>query len=182
MSTDTFWETPLWDPQFCQEIIETAQLQPGKQASVQYKGTRSEQKSVRVCTGYGLQPHEHPNITNPLIEKIAENPWQFKLYADSHILSSVDVINYKPGDFFTTHTDWGGTTNDRKISVTVQLSSPDEYKDGSVLIYDGPEPWELNKEQGVATFFPSWTLHEVKPLTEGERWALVCFFCGPAFT
>ena len=179
MSTDTFRRISLWDPEFCHEIIKIGSLEPAKEARLQEQG---EKAAIRSATGYGLDPHKHPNIAIPLVNEAVSNPWGFKLYADSHVLSSLDVIKYTPGDHYKSHTDWGGSVGDRKISATIQLSSPDEYEGGDLLLYDGPEPWTVDKKQGTATFFPSWTLHEVKPITEGERWALVCFFCGPAFT
>ena len=48
-----------------------------------------------------------------------------------------------------------------------------------VNLYDGPEsPWPCHKGQGVATVFPSWTLHEVTPLISGERYAVVAWVLG----
>ena len=177
MSTETFHQIDLWDAEFCQEIIETAQLEAPKEARLQDRGKKLD---IRSATGYGLDPHEHPNIAIPLVNEAVSNPWGFKLYANDSILSSVDVIQYRPGDY-RSHTDWGGTVGDRKISLTVQLSPSNNYKGGNVVLYDGPDPWIVDPTQGTATFFPSWTLHEAKPVMKGERWALVCFFCGPPY-
>ena len=178
MSTETFQQVDLWEANFCQTIIETALLTTPKEARLQDQGKKVE---IRSATGYGLDPHEHPNIAIPLINEAVSNPWGFKLHADSHILSSLDIVHYKAGDYYRPHTDWGGTVGDRKVSLTVQLSPRSDYKGGNVVLYDGPDPWVLDSTQGSATFFPSWTLHEAKPVMKGERWALVCFFCGPPY-
>ncbi len=178
MSTETFHQIDLWDDDSCQEIIKIALLEPAKEARLQDVGKKT---TIRSATGYGIDPHKHPNIAIPLVNEAVSNPWGFKLYADDYILSSLDVIKYLPGDYYRPHTDWGGSANDRKISLTVQLSSSDDYSGGNVVLHDGPDPWILDRTQGAATFFPSWTLHEVKPVMKGERWALVCFFCGPSY-
>jgi PKHD-type hydroxylase len=176
--TDTFQQFDLWDTDFCQQIIETALLEPVKEARLQDQGKKM---TIRNATGHGLDPHEHPNIAIPLVDKAVSNPWGFKLYADSHILSGLDVVRYEPGDYYRPHTDWGGSAGDRKISLTVQLSPSENYKGGNMLLHDGPDSWVMDRTQGTATFFPSWTLHEVKPVMKGERWALVAFFCGPPY-
>ena len=68
----------------------------------------------------------------------------------------------------------------RKISVSVQLSDPKNYEGCDLLLYDGPfGEVEASKEKGVAIAFPSWTLHEVTPLTSGERVVAVAWFLGP---
>ena len=177
-STETFQQIDLWDTDFCDQIVETALLMPPKEVRVLVHGKKVE---VRNVTGYGLDPHKHPNIAIPLVNEAVSNPWGFKLYNDSRLLSGLDVIHYQPGDYYRSHTDWGGTASNRKVSLTVQLSPSKDYKGGNVVLYDGPDPWVVDRTQGAATFFPSWTLHEVKPLMKGERWALVAFFCGPPY-
>lgn len=176
--TDTFQQIDLWDDDFCREIIGIAMLEPAREVWLQDSGKKMD---VRKATGYGLNPHSHPEIVIPLIDAAVASPWGFKLYADSHILSGLDVIRYKHGDFYQRHTDWGGKVNDRKISLTIQLSPSEDYKGGNVVLHDGPNPWVMDRTPGVATFFPSWTLHEVKPVMKGERWALEAFFCGPTY-
>ena len=55
------------------------------------------------------------------------------------------------------------------------------YEGGQVLLHDGPEPWPITAEQGYVTVWPSWTLHEITPVTSGERWAMVAWCLGPSF-
>lgn len=33
----------------------------------------------------------------------------------------------------------------------------------------------------MVTFFPSYVMHRVKPVTEGVRYSLVCWVSGPSF-
>ena len=68
----------------------------------------------------------------------------------------------------------------RKLSITVQLSDPDEYEGGD-FEFDGdidqlpPE----HKEKGTVLVFPSFYRHRVKPVTKGTRKSLVAWFEGP---
>ena len=39
----------------------------------------------------------------------------------------------------------------------------------------------MKKEQGTLILFPSYTLHEVKPVTKGERNSLVTWVTGKSF-
>jgi len=39
----------------------------------------------------------------------------------------------------------------------------------------------MKKEQGTLILFPSYTLHEVKPVTKGERNSLVSWVTGKQF-
>jgi PKHD-type hydroxylase len=43
------------------------------------------------------------------------------------------------------------------------------------------EPLVLSEERGKLIFFPSWTLHDVTPVTEGIRRSLVGWVAGPRF-
>ena len=81
---------------------------------------------------------------------------------------------------FGRHVDWGPQKpSRRKLTVTLQLSPSANYQGGDLIYYTGPESAECKREQSSATVFPSWTLHEVTPLTAGERWSLVAFLEGP---
>lgn len=71
--------------------------------------------------------------------------------------------------------------HNRKLSIVVQLSSPDDYEGGELKLYNSHEPTVINKEKGLIVTFPSYTLHEVTPVTKGERYTLVAWVHGPPF-
>jgi PKHD-type hydroxylase len=88
------------------------------------------------------------------------------------------------GDFYSSHQDTallpGGTI--RKLSFTVQLSDPTSYDGGDVILYKSFTDFvTLNRATGSITFFPSYMIHEVTPVTKGTRYSLVGWACGPAF-
>lgn len=69
----------------------------------------------------------------------------------------------------------------RKLSFTVQLSDPDTYEGGDLKMYQSEHPEILKRGLGTINFFPSWTLHEVTPVTKGTRYSLVGWVSGPRF-
>ena len=86
-----------------------------------------------------------------------------------------------PGQHYGWHTDSGMMTGQRKLSLTVQLSDPDDYEGGDLELCWGPEPMTASREQSMITVFPSWTMHRVTPVTKGTRYSLVAWVSGPPF-
>jgi len=71
--------------------------------------------------------------------------------------------------------------HNRKLSLVMQLSDPSEYEGGDLQLYHSNEPIIINKQKGMIVCFPSYTLHEVTPVTKGERYSLVAWIHGPSF-
>jgi PKHD-type hydroxylase len=69
----------------------------------------------------------------------------------------------------------------RKLSISVQLSDPQDYDGGELLLHKCGVPDEMPKEQGKLVIFPSYTLHEVKPVLRGTRYSLVAWVAGKQF-
>ena len=68
----------------------------------------------------------------------------------------------------------------RKLSLTIQLSSPEDYEGGE-LILNVEQETIMPKELGKMIVFPSYILHEVKPVTKGTRYSLVAWVTGKPF-
>jgi PKHD-type hydroxylase len=73
------------------------------------------------------------------------------------------------------------TPYSRKLSFSLQLSDEDSYEGGDLNLYYEEEPKTMSKKRGTLMFFPSYTLHEVTPVTKGVRHSLVGWVEGPAF-
>ena len=86
-----------------------------------------------------------------------------------------------PGEHYDWHVDRGHLTPTRKLSLSVQLNDPAEYKGGELQFKFGRKDTTVKKERGMVTFFPSYTLHRVKPVTQGTRYSLVAWISGPPF-
>ena len=78
------------------------------------------------------------------------------------------------------HQDYGGGIS-RKLSLVLQLSDPSEYEGGNLQIKTGPEPQTVRKQRGLIAAFPSYVLHQVTPVTQGNRQSLVAWVSGPQF-
>lgn len=115
----------------------------------------------------------------PAITQINSKYFQFDL---SGMEQGLQFTRYEaPGQHYDWHVDRGFMTPTRKLSVSVQLSKPEEYEGGELELRFGQEPDVMNRAFGLATFFPSYTLHRVKPVTKGVRYSLVAWVSGPPF-
>lgn len=86
-----------------------------------------------------------------------------------------------PGEHYEWHIDKGYMTAVRKLSLSIQLSDPADYKGGDLELQFGMKPVKVSRKRGMATIFPSYTVHRVKPVKEGTRYSLVAWVSGPPF-
>jgi PKHD-type hydroxylase len=61
------------------------------------------------------------------------------------------------------------------VSCTIFVNDPSEYQGGELVIYLGTETTSVKGKAGSAVFYPSTTLHEVTPVTQGERVVMISF-------
>ena len=69
----------------------------------------------------------------------------------------------------------------RKLSLTIQLSSPEDYEGGELALQMSKDAEIMPKELGKMVVFPSYVLHEVRPITKGTRYSLVAWITGKPF-
>jgi PKHD-type hydroxylase len=75
------------------------------------------------------------------------------------------------------------TERHRKITVILQLSDPDSYEGGDLILENvtkKPDAIKL-RTQGTFIAFPSFFYHKLTPVTSGTRHSLVGWFEGPKF-
>lgn len=99
---------------------------------------------------------------------------------------SIQLTNYDGAEqgMYGWHVDMGPnpTTPCRKLSLVLQLSDPVEYEGGILELQPhGKDIIKMRKQRGLIIVFPSWTLHQVTPVTQGNRQSLVAWITGPAF-
>ncbi len=68
---------------------------------------------------------------------------------------------------------------DRKLSVVVQLSDPEDYSGGSFEFFGMQAPGEQFAPRGSLLIFPSFLQHRVNPVQDGTRQSLVTWVEGP---
>jgi len=86
-----------------------------------------------------------------------------------------------PSGYYGKHVDSMFNGIVRKLSFVLQLSDPKDYEGGELQIHLCGTPDVMKKEQGTLIAFPSPTLHEVTPITEGRRYSLVGWITGKPF-
>lgn len=80
------------------------------------------------------------------------------------------------------HIDKGGTSpSPRKLSMVLQLSSPEDYEGGHLELWGGHKSMTVDRRRGLLAAFPSYLLHQVTPVTSGIRRSLVVWIAGPPF-
>lgn len=110
--------------------------------------------------------------------------WQF----DVRYMEKVQIGKYseEKESFYDWHIDTGIPDNNqeqRKLSISVLLSDPKEFKGGKLQFEDLDEE-ENNKiltTQGSIVVFPSYMRHRVTPVTKGERYSAVSWMVGNKF-
>ncbi|HEX3913932.1 MAG TPA: Fe2+-dependent dioxygenase [Steroidobacteraceae bacterium] len=61
------------------------------------------------------------------------------------------------------------------VSCTIFISQPNEYQGGELVIHLGTEAVSIKGPAGSAIFYPSTTIHQVVPVTAGERLVMITF-------
>ena len=110
----------------------------------------------------------------------ANEVFKFDLHS---IIDSIQYTEYYGGGgHYGWHMDIGpGDINHRKISITIQLSDPDEYTGGDLEIWTGQGLINAPRSQGCALLFPSFMLHRVTPIESGTRKSLVLWVGGSPY-
>ena len=110
----------------------------------------------------------------------ANQVWNFDLYS---IRDSIQYTEYyEGGGHYDWHMDIGPfPINNRKISITIQLSDPDDYVGGDLEIWTGNGLQTCARQKGSALLFPSYMLHRVTPVTSGTRKSLVLWVGGSPY-
>jgi len=98
----------------------------------------------------------------------------------------IQLTNYDGSEqgMYGWHVDMGPHTTSpcRKLSIVVQLSDPVDYEGGVLELQpSGKDVVKMRKQRGLVVAFPSWTLHQVTPVTQGNRQSLVAWISGPPF-
>jgi len=108
-----------------------------------------------------------------------------------HNTETAQFTIYKKNQYYKWHQDTGKPNKDnltRKLSVTVSLSDPKDYKGGLLEIDDRKIDAKKSKmvvkeglPQGSIIVFPSYMWHRVTPVTKGTRYSLVIWNLGFRF-
>jgi PKHD-type hydroxylase len=117
------------------------------------------------------------------------NELYFK-YDLRHFNGSIQSTVYRgeTNSFYGWHVDGGkvdelnGVELERKLSISLILSEPDEYEGGELQFSYYTKNHSTGKPPaGTAVIFPAWVPHRVRPVKSGVRRSLVAWIDGPLF-
>ena len=107
--------------------------------------------------------------------------WQLEISSMSESIQ-YSVYSSEQQQHYHWHMDCGsGTMARRKVSVVVQLSTPEEYEGGNLEFHIRKDTFKAPQQKGDVIVFPSFFMHRVTPVTKGVRKSLVIWISGPPF-
>jgi PKHD-type hydroxylase len=154
---------------------------------------RAIARSVRFVEGRASNPHnlakdnlqmdtaqpDAMRASNIAGAAIARNE-EIRNFVFPKRIASPLLARYEPGMKYGTHADAaflplpnGPLRSD--VSGTLWIADPASYQGGELTIHLGSENITVKGEPGSMVVYPSTTLHEVKPVTEGQRLVLITF-------
>ena len=180
---DYYWFKDGFTPQELQTIegmtqqiqFEDAVTGEGEQSRVSdYRKSR-----IKWCPQNQEWAWVYEKLHNMIVE--ANNKmWKFDLSTMYEQIQYTEYYGNNEGGY-EWHMDCGiEIQNQRKISVTVQLSDSDEYEGGDLEFNIGRK---LTAQRGIGTavIFPSFYLHRVTPVTSGIRKSFVLWVGGEPY-
>lgn len=140
-------------------------------------------ESLRKGSVLGIEVTDQNRWAYQKLEQIAHaannERYQFDMTGFNEPLQ---LARYGVGDFFDWHLDFGsGNISNRKLSMTIQLTDPDEYEGGDLQFMINQRVVTAPREKGTIIVFPSFILHRVTETTKGTRESIVAWVSGPAF-
>jgi PKHD-type hydroxylase len=172
-----FWNN-AFSKEECQTIINIA-----KDKGL-VKGTTMGESDVRDSKISWLYPVDKMEFVfrrvTDIVLNLNEKYFKFDLFG---LNEGFQFTNYEsPSGKYGKHIDRAINTSVRKLSISIQLTNPEDYEGGELKLYDGEEEGTvMDKAQGTLILFPSYVLHEVMPITKGERNSLVTWVTGKQF-
>jgi len=169
---------------WCEDVIQrglSQNLVPGKIGT----NENSIDDTIRVSRISWFNLKHNKDIVETIMEFVNEanrNSFAFDISLGCH---EIQFSEYKSDQL--SHYSWHLDTfhknahpRDRKLSICIQLSSPEEYE-GGMFEFRGCDPlnYSLFKQQGSVLVFPSIFEHRVESITKGTRYSLVSWIEGP---
>lgn len=169
----------VFTPAQCEEIIRIGTSNQLHESSV--GADRSD--SVRRCRSNIIEVKGNERIFKALSSAAILVNDQYFSFDLAGFAEGIIFLEYNaPAGKYESHVDCQYSSPVRKLSISVQLSDEAAYVGGDiVLTYSSKEQLYAPRTQGSLVAFPSYVLHEVKPITEGTRYSLVGWITGPQF-
>lgn len=154
----------------CRKIAETAPFADGRITNPHNTAKQNEQLH---------EPSAYHTSAELLQQALVSNE-EFRNFAFPALIAPPLMTRYKPGMHYGAHTDaaylqLATATIRSDLSCTIFLNDPGAYEGGALHIRLGDASIRFKLPPGQAIIYPSDTLHEVEPVTKGERLVAITF-------
>ena len=176
----------FWEKGFSEEELDWLQdraTNSSERGIVNLEGSAEEHCDIRRSDLSWMYNEPETNWVYERIADIASSlNSKFYRFDLSGFGEAIQMTNYSSEEEgkYEWHQDCGAKIS-RKISLVLQLSNPDEYEGGELQIFNESQITTMKKDRGYLIAFPSYTMHQVTPVTSGNRQSLVTWLSGPAF-
>ena len=175
------------DADVCANLRAELAGSPTTQAPVYIQGTEGTiHETIRKTTSLHPSAETFSAVHERLLAQKSALATHFKLNLTD--CERPQFLRYQTGDFFVRHQDGNTKQLDfdhlrvRRISIVVFLNDfttkpqPNCYSGGLLNFYDEQGTYGLPGETGLLVAFTAETLHEVSPVTSGERFTIISWF------
>ncbi|WP_109357100.1 Fe2+-dependent dioxygenase [Sphingorhabdus sp. EL138] len=148
--------------------------------SAQFVDGKISNPHSKVKNNLQLHDLDAYNKTSKILhDALMTNP-EFMDFAFPEKIAPPLITRYQPGMHYGLHADSaiiplpdGPIRSD--ISCTIFLNGPNDSKGGALHVTQGEAGMRFKGLPGTAIVYPSHTLHEVEPISEGERMVAITF-------
>jgi len=158
----------LSDPEIaeCRRIVAEATFVDGRISNPESRAKQNEQAASTAIS--------------ELLKQALTRSAEFIQIAFPVAIAPPMLARYKPGMEYGAHADSAfiplpGAIIRSDISCTIFLSDPADYDGGELQVRIGDTHLTFKLKAGEAIFYPSDTLHQVLPVTRGERLVAITF-------
>ena len=181
-----FWDKILPDEAFDMIIQEGLALNNFKSAAVNSDNTKDRDLRQGSIAWFDKDSQVDALLASYVATANVEAKWTYILTESEKVQFSIYGLQSRYGWHRDTDIKLDDGVPIRKVSVSVQLSHPDDYEGGDFEIknFFGHQLDNNKKElrnRGTIIVFPSFLEHQVTPVTKGTRYSLVQWYSGPAW-
>jgi PKHD-type hydroxylase len=154
----------------CRRIAAAAPFADGRITNPHNKAKQNEQ--LHDANAY--------NRSSQLLLQAFSRSEEFREFAFPEMIAPPMLTRYRPGMKYGAHADAayiqmpGGSLRS-DISCTVFLNDPDSYEGGALNVRLGDSNLTFKLNAGEAIIYSSDSLHQVEPVTKGERLVAITF-------
>lgn len=171
----------VFTSQECDRIIQMSSDFPLVTGETVRDGDRQQNKELRQSEIKWLNQNDSTQWVYDKVSKViglVNNDYNFAITG----IEPMQIAQYTDSGFYGWHADTGkGITSLRKLSLSIELSDPDEFEGGNLEFQGMSLEGQPKKSKGSAVVFPSFLYHRVTPVTRGTRWSIVAWIVGPPF-